>query len=102
MVQSQLVTRIAELNPHLTQEQAAAVVRVMLRTVMEALAWDDRVELRDFGSFAVTRLKARQARNPRTGARVDLPAKGSIRFKAGKGMRERLKAVAGPVSVAAK
>ena len=101
MVQSELIIRIAELNPHLTQEQAGAVVKSMLRTVTDALAQGDRVELRDFGSFAVTRLEARQARNPRTGARVDLPAKGSIRFKAGKAMRERLKTVAEPVSLTA-
>lgn len=101
MIQSQLITRIAELNPHLTQEQVDAVVRTILRTLTDALTQGDWVELRHFGSFAVTPMRARQARNPKTGARVDVPARSSVRFKAGKAMRERLRDVVGPASAAA-
>ena len=60
--------------------------------IAEALARGDRVELRGFGAFSTKHRKARQGRNPRTGAPVDVPEKFVPFFKAGKGLRERLNA----------
>ncbi len=96
MTRSQLALRVAELNPHLTLAQVEAVVRTIFGTMTDALTRGDRVELRDFGSFAVTQLEARPGRNPRTGVHVDVSARSSIRFKAGKAMRERVRVATGP------
>lgn len=101
MTRSQLALRVAELNPHLSLAQVEAVIRTIFGTMTDALVRGERVELRDFGSFAVTHLEARPGRNPRTGAHVDVSARRSIRFKPGKAMRERVRDVAGPASVAA-
>src|SRR5208337_1760512 len=52
---------------------------------------DGRIELRNFGVFEVKRRKARKARNPRTGERVDVPPKNVVTFKPGKEMEERIR-----------
>ncbi|XYD12692.1 HU family DNA-binding protein (plasmid) [Methylobacterium sp. NMS12] len=90
MIRSALIARIAEQNPHLYAKDVEAVVSVILNTMAKALARGDRVELRDFGAFSTNELQGRIARNPRTGAIVDVAAKRTIAFKPGKAMRARL------------
>jgi nucleoid DNA-binding protein len=58
-----------------------------------------RVEVHGFGVFELVIRKARKARNPRTGARIDLPAKTVVRFKPAWTLRERAEAVPLPPSV---
>jgi integration host factor subunit beta len=53
-------------------------------SLSQALAEGRRIEMRGFGTFQVVRLEARVGRNPKTGARVDIPVKGVPRFKASK------------------
>jgi len=50
-----------------------------------------RIELRNFGVFEVKRRAPRKARNPRTGARVEVPAKFVVTFKPGKEMEQRVR-----------
>ncbi|MCJ2136044.1 integration host factor subunit beta [Methylobacterium sp. J-026] len=90
MIRSELVARIAEQNPHLYAKDVEAVVDAILNRIADALADGDRVELRDFGTFAVKELGARTGRNPRTGQSVAVAAKRNVHFKAGKAMRGRL------------
>ena len=54
------------------------------------LSQGGRIEIRGFGSFALTYRSARLGRNPRTGGRVEVPAKYVAHFKAGKELRERV------------
>jgi integration host factor subunit beta len=51
---------------------------------------EGRMELRNFGIFEVKKRKPRRARNPRTGERVDVPAKLVVTFKPGQEMEERV------------
>ena len=50
-----------------------------------------RIELRNFGVFEVKKRKARKARNPRTGDKVEVPPKCVVTFKPGKEMEERVR-----------
>ena len=93
MIKSELVTRIAELNPHLYQRDAEILVNAVLDEIIDALANGDRVELRGFGTFSVKARDARQGRNPRTGAKVAVDGKAVPYFKSGKEMRDRLNIV---------
>jgi len=52
--------------------------------------WGSPNTVVDFGTFQVMQRKARRAVNPQTGERLDIPAKNVVRFKAGKGLRERV------------
>ena len=90
MIKSELVLKIAEQNPHLYQRDVENIVNAILDTIAEALARNDRVELRGFGAFAVKRRDARTGRNPRTGEAVSVLEKAIPVFKAGKEMRHRL------------
>ena len=90
MIRSDLVLRLAELNPHLYERDCQAVVDTILGRIADALVAGDRVELRGFGSFSVKKRQARVGRNPKTGAPVSVSAKGALVFKAGKDIRNRL------------
>ena len=51
---------------------------------------EGRIELRNFGAFEVKRRKPRQARDPRTGDTVKVPARLVVTFKPGREMEERV------------
>jgi integration host factor subunit beta len=72
------------------QVVAKQIVQATLDAIISALATEGRLELRDFGIFEVRAVKARKARNPRTGAEVMVPERRRIWFKAGKAMAERV------------
>lgn len=72
MVRSELIQSIAEEN-QLPVSVSTAVVDSFFDTIVMRLADGGRVELRGFGSFDIGRIKARHARNPRTGANVAKP-----------------------------
>ena len=55
---------------------------------MKTLLETGRIELRNFGVFEVKQRKARKARNPRTGDKVNVPPKNVVTFKPGKEMEE--------------
>ena len=90
MIKSELIAKLAEENPHLTQKDIERVVSVILDRMIQALEDGGRVELRGFGAFSVKERDARQGRNPRTGSAVKVDAKRVPFFKTGKELRERL------------
>jgi integration host factor subunit beta len=90
MTKSELVTRLAEQNPHLYLRDIERIVDAVFETMTQALVRGDRVELRGFGAFSVKEREARTGRNPRTGEQVDVPAKRLPFFKLGKALRDSL------------
>jgi integration host factor subunit beta len=75
----------------LTQLKTKEVVQKTFDAIVETLLSQGRIELRNFGVFEVKRRKARKARNPRTGTRVDVPPKYVVTFKPGKEMEEKIR-----------
>jgi integration host factor subunit beta len=90
MIRSELIQKIAEENPHLTQRHVERLVSTVFDEIIEALARGDRVELRGFGAFSVKARDARIGRNPRTGESVAVASKKVPFFKTGKRLRDRL------------
>jgi len=90
VIKSELVQRVSAQNPHLYERDAESIVNAVLGEIVAALARGDRVELRGFGAFSVKSHRARNGRNPRTGARVAIGEKSFPAFRTGKEMRERL------------
>jgi integration host factor subunit beta len=88
MTRSEFVERLAARFPTLTVQDTKACVDALFDDITETLARDDRVEVRGFGSFQLNHRPPRVGRNPKTGERVDVPAKASPHFKAGKELRE--------------
>jgi integration host factor subunit beta len=90
MIKSELITRMADQNLHLTQRDIERIVNVIFEEISAALSAEGRVELRGFGSFSVKRRSAHMGRNPRTGEVVSIPEKNVLHFKTGKDLRKRL------------
>ncbi len=88
MTKAELVDKISEKKTNLTRKQVEVVVNTVLDSVKDALSREDKVEIRGFGSFRVRHRRAKEGRNPKTGAAVSVPPKKVPFFKAGKEMRE--------------
>jgi integration host factor subunit beta len=90
MIKSELVQRVSLASPHLYERDVEKLVNAILDAITAAMARGDRVELRGFGSFAAKTRRARSARNPRTGASLEVRQKRFPFFRTGKEMRERV------------
>lgn len=90
MTRSELIQRLADMNPHLYLRDIEKIVETIFDEITKALARGDRVELRGFGAFSVKQRDPRVARNPRTGESVKVEAKRLPFFKTGKGLREKM------------
>ena len=90
MTKSELIAKLAERNPRLVARDADEAVNTMLDAMTDALAGGQRIEIRGFGSFALNYRPPRVGRNPKSGDRVQVPAKYVPHFKAGKELRERV------------
>ena len=101
MTKSELMARLAELfieNNEGTELQAKDIeygVKVLVDTMTRSLAKGQRIEIRGFGSFDLKYRPPRVGRNPKTGERVEVPAKRVPHFKPGKELRERVNQAAG-------
>lgn len=90
MTKKEIVKQISE-RIGLTQLKTKEIVQLTFDAIVETLVEDARIELRNFGVFQVKRRKARKARNPRTGDKVEVPPKNVVTFKPGKEMEERVR-----------
>jgi integration host factor subunit beta len=90
MIRSELIAKIATENPHLTTDQACAVVSVFFETVIDHLSQGDRVEFRGFGAFRVKTREPRLGRNPRNGDPVAVERKRAVAFKASQTLLTRI------------
>jgi len=90
MIRSELVQKLCQDFPDLTQREVENVVSAFFDSITDQLAQGGRVELRGFGAFSTRKRDARVGRNPRTGESVQVNAKRVPYFKPGKEMRERL------------
>lgn len=90
MTKKEIVKAISE-ELGLTQLKTKEIVQKTFDAIIDTLVTDRRIELRNFGVFEVKERAARKARNPRTGDRVDVPAKFVVTFKPGKEMEQKVR-----------
>lgn len=90
MTKSELIEQLTSSNEVLNKREAELIVNAIFDGIGQALADGDRVEIRGFGSFTVRERDAREARNPKSGDIVQIPAKKTPFFKTGKELRERV------------
>jgi DNA-binding protein HU-beta len=77
-------------DARLTRTQAARALDAFLEGIRGSLEKGDRVTLSGFGSFAVTKRKARRVRNPRSGTAMEIAAKRVPRFAAGLSLKSAI------------
>lgn len=75
----------------LSKAQTARIVDATLDEVTGLLKKGDSIAFTGFGTFLVTKRKARKGRNPRTGATMNIPATSVPRFRPGKNLRAAIK-----------
>jgi DNA-binding protein HU-beta len=89
MNKSDLISTVARTTGQ-QQVDVAKTVEGVLATIRDALTQGDDVRLLGFGTFTVGQRAASQARNPQTGATIQVPASRQARFKAGKALKAAL------------
>jgi integration host factor beta subunit len=90
MTKSELIDKIADAKRKLTRYESEKIVNIVFDSMGEALRIGENVEIRGFGSLTVRERSAREARNPKSGEIVNIPAKKIPFFKTGKELRERV------------
>ncbi len=88
MTKSELIALIAKRFPQLVAKDTDLSVKVIIDAISDNLAIGERIEIRGFGSFSLNYRPPRLGRNPKTGAKVQVPKKYVPHFKAGKELRE--------------
>ena len=78
------VSRVVEM----TRKESEVIVEAIFDSVVRSLRSGDKIEIRGFGSFRTRQRKPRVGRNPKTGERVDVPAKKIPFFKPSKELKD--------------
>lgn len=78
------VLRISELP----RKESETIVETIFESIIEALQKGDKIEIRGFGSFRTRERRGRIGRNPKTGAKVDVPPKKIPFFKPSKELKD--------------
>ena len=88
MNKTALIAKIAE-KSGLNKKQAEAALAAFTDSIVEALKEGDKVQLMGFGTFEIKERAARMGRKPSTGETIEIQAKKSPVFKAGKGFKDQ-------------
>lgn len=84
-----LITRVAKDLAATTNRQVVeAIINKTFEVISERMYQEEEVKIMDFASFTPLKKAARTGHNPKTGEKVDIPAKNSIRFKMSKRLKE--------------
>ena len=89
-VKSKLLDQLSKNYPNFLKKDLEKFSKIILNEIKNSLKRGERVELRGFGVFSSKIQKARISRNPRTGEKVNTPAKKTIHFKVAKEMFKQL------------
>ena len=87
MTKADLVEEVIRAT-ELPRKDSEIIVETVFESVIQALQGGDKIEIRGFGSFRTRERRGRTGRNPKTGAKVDVPAKKIPFFKPSKELKD--------------
>lgn len=87
MTKADLIKDVAR-AVEMSGKDAEVIVDIIFENIVKSLRGGDKIEIRGFGSFRTRQRNARIGRNPKTGARVDVPAKKIPFFKPSKELKD--------------
>jgi len=90
------VSRVVEM----TRKESEVIVEAIFDSIVRSLRTGDKIEIRGFGSFRTRQRQPRIGRNPKTGARVEVPAKKIPYFKPSKELKDVVNNSAAPAPAA--
>ena len=91
MNKTELIAAMAD-KAEISKKDAEKALTAFTNVVADALTNGDKVQLVGFGTFEVTKRAERQGRNPATGDTITIPSSKSPKFKAGKSLKDAVKA----------
>jgi len=89
MTKAELIAEIAK-NTQLSKGDTEKSLNAFIEVAKKTLKKEGRLALAGFGTFVVSKRKARKGRNPQTGEVIKIKASKVVRFKAGKALKEKL------------
>lgn len=89
MSKKDLIDAVAN-EAELTKEKAGVAVEAVLEHIKKSMKAGEEVRIPDFGTFKVAKRKAREGRNPATGATIKIPASIVAKFTPSKGLKDLL------------
>ena len=90
IVKSELIKELKKSYPNFLKRDLDKIIEIILREIKDTLNRGERVELRNFGTFKVNIQKASIRRNPKTGEKVNVPKKRTIKWKMSKDLFKKL------------
>lgn len=90
MTKAELIDKIAS-GAGLTKTDAGKALDATIDSIRIAMKKGQKVTLVGFGTFSVSKRKARKGRNPRTGAEIKIPATKAPKFSAGKTLKDAVR-----------
>ena len=94
MTKADLIEEVSR-TVEMSRKDSEVIVETIFESIVKALRMADKIEIRGFGSFRTRERRARVGRNPKTGARVDVPPKRIPFFKPSKEMKDLINASRG-------
>lgn len=90
MNKGELIDKVAN-EIDCTKVETKSIIECIFKNITDCLAEGDAVKLVGFGTFGIRKRAAREARNPRTGEKISVPAMSVPFFKPGKELKEKVK-----------
>ena len=90
MTKAELVEKMAS-DADISKAAAGKALDSMIDAVIKTVKKGNKVSLVGFGTFSISKRKARTGRNPQTGATIKIAARKVPKFKAGKGFKDAVK-----------
>ena len=90
IVKSKLIKELKKSYPNFLTRDLDKITEIILKEIKDTLNRGERVELRNFGTFRVNIQKASIRRNPKTGEKVNVPKKRTIKWKMSKDLFKKL------------
>jgi len=90
IVKSELIKELKKSYPNFLNQDLNKVIEIILKEIKDTLRRNEGVELRNFGTFRTNIQKASIRRNPKTGQKVNVPQKKTIKWKMSKDLFKKL------------
>lgn len=87
MTKAELIEDVSQ-AVEMSRKESEIIVETIFESIVKSLRGGDKIEIRGFGSFRTRQRDARVGRNPKTGARVEVPPKKIPYFKPSKELKD--------------
>jgi len=90
MVKSELIQKLCNIHPNILRRDMEKISDIVFSEIKKALLRGENIEIRGFGSYKITKRKARIGRNPKNSEAIQIPERKKIKWKMSKILHNRL------------